>query len=358
MRVSFSKVMSSFPPPDVLLMPAAGINISDHSIKYLAFEGGGEFRTLGVHGKVHLPDAVVEGGNIEKPRAVTRALRKLGEEFPYPFVRISIPEEKGFVFTTHLPNLTRDEIREALSLQLSEHIPLKSEDAFFGFDVIDSNTDNQQVAVSVLPRAVVEQYMSICNEAELVPLSFEIEAQTIARAVVNERDDSSYMLVDIGRTRTGISIVEKRVVRYTSTLAMGGDSFTEVIAGHKGVSFEEADRIKKEKGFTKSDEDLYFSLVNVVSAFKDEINKRLDYWESQRKESSIKHGKIDTLILCGGNATVPGLAEHFARHIGVDARIADVWTNAVNVNWQVPDIPRNISLEYASTIGLALNTLI
>lgn len=356
MRVFFSHITSSFPPPDLLLMPATGINVSDHSIKYLSFDGVDKKRRLGVHGKVALPDGVVLDGNIEKPRAVIRALRKLNEDvLPSPFIRVSIPEEKGFVFTAHLPDLEEDEIREAITLQLSEHIPIKSDDAYFGFDIIDSKTANQHVAVSVLPKKVIEQYVTICSEAGVIPLSFEIEAQTIARAVVDKEDNSSYMIVDIGRTRTGISIVEKQIVRYTSTLEMGGDSFSEVIASHRNVSFEEADQMKQKQGFTKNDSDLYFSLVNVVSAFKDEINRRLDYWESQRKNSAVEHGKIHTLILCGGNATVPGLAEHFSRHIHVDSRTADVWVNAIDVDRQVPDIPRNVSLEYASTIGLALN---
>src|SRR5690606_14604593 len=116
----------------------------------------------------------------------------------------------------------------------------------------------------------------------------------------------------------GISIVENGFVRYTSTLEIGGDAFTTLIARDRNVSYEEADRIKQEEGLTSHTSDLQTILANVVSAFKDEIHKRRDYWNEHVAEGKGKNKGIRKIVLCGGNATVPGLADHLAFQTGID----------------------------------------
>ena len=66
-------------------------------------------------------------------------------------------------------------------------------------------------------------------------MAFEVEPESIARSVVPAGDRGTYMVMDFGRTRTGIFIVSGGAVSFTSTVSVGGYSLTRAIAKELGL---------------------------------------------------------------------------------------------------------------------------
>jgi len=349
----------SFPPPRHLQMNAFGINISDHSIKLLELEKWGHTFILGEHADKSLQDGIVVRGDVKDRNALIARLSELKKESGLSFVRVSIPEEKAYIFSTELPDLRGEEIEEALEFQLAEHVPLTSEEAIFDYEIVykDARTNGTLVTVSVLPRIVAEEYLGIFSQAGLTALSFEIEAQTIARAVVPKDEQGVNMIVDVGRTRTGISIVDRGIVGYTSTLTVGGDELTRAVSEHLSVSMKEADEIKQERGFTYGTDSgaLREKMINSTLALREEMEKRITYWSTHRTDEKKKIGEVKSVYLCGGNATIPGFREHLASSMNIEVEIADVWVNTLSGD-VVPDIEFKKSLGFASAIGLAMSS--
>ena len=267
-----------FPPPHFLMMPAVGLNISDHSIKI--FELKHEYK-LSIHqfGEEAIPDGVIKSGTINDKEALKKVLIAIKKKYKVTFVRISLPEEKAYVFTTTVPKgLDNKQMRANIEFQLEDNVPISSNEAFFDYTIIldGNNYGDTNVSVSVLPQKVVASFLRLFEEAGLIPLSFEIEAESIARAALSPEDTATYMIVDYGRTRTGFSVISGGAVRYTSTAEIGGDPITEIITKHFKVSPKEAEDFKNDKGLVKDPEnpELYMSLANIVSVLRDEINKR------------------------------------------------------------------------------------
>jgi type IV pilus assembly protein PilM len=348
-----------FPAPKFLALDAAGINISDHAIKIVTLVTRGTGFELGVADESPLPAGVVVAGTLKRPDEVKRALVELRHRHNLFFVRATIPEENVYFFSTTVPALSSRDIHNALSFQLEEHVPLKSAEAVFDFDVIERDLKKNEsvVSVSVLPRTIAEEYIKLFSEAGLELLSLEVEAQAIARAVVPADNPAATLLVDIGRTRTGISVVSNGYIRYTATVEIGGDLLTSSIQRHLQISYEEADVLKQEKGFTKtrSDETLYVSLINVLAALRDEVTRRISYWETHLGPTTPDAKKVDRIVLCGGNATVPGVREYLEMSIGLPVRVGSVWTNAFSFDDYVPSLDWRHSQQYAAAIGLALS---
>jgi len=163
------------------------------------------------------------------------------------------------------------------------------------------------------------------------------------------------MIVDFGRTRSGISIVKNGVVSFTSTIDVGGNELTEAIMKYFNVDDIEAQKIKNQKGFinNKENEQLYNSLMSTISALKDEINRHFVYWNTKDANKN-KEDKIHKIILCGGNASLVGLPEFLALGIKVPVEKAHVWRNAFSYDEYIPPINQELSLSYATVVGLAL----
>lgn len=352
-----SAFQNSFAAPGYLGLHGVGLNISDHSVKMMDLVSDGDRYIPARYGKIDIPQGAVVEGDIKDRQAVGDVLKKLKSRHNFSYVRLSIPEENGYIFNIEIPPVDRGSLRDTIKLRLDEKIPIASEKAVFDYDVTELKDDGTRyVTVSALPQSIVGEYMEICREADLKPLSFEIEAQTIARAVVSD-DDSAVMIIDIGRSRTGIFIANAGTVEYTTTLQIGGDHLTEAVAEATDRSIPEAEEYKQERGFARNSKvkQEYRALEKAASDFVEESVRRFRYWYSNPSEHVRRSREISKVVLVGGNASVPGLDDHISRELDVPVTVGNVWKNAFDINEYIPDIDFRHSLTYTSSIGLALS---
>lgn len=344
-----------FPTPSYLDMKSFSIDISDQSVKYGELIATPLGLRLGRFGKEKILPGVVVSGKIENPVELIKLLKKLKEDLKLKLVRVSLPEEQMYLFTLSLPKTTEGNLRDMITLQIEEHIPLKAIDTVFEYDIISSSDQNVLIEVSAIASATVESYLSVFKEAGLSVLSFELEAQAIARAVIPIGDTEPVMIVDFGDTRTGVSIVHDGRVFFTTTLDMGGINLTNMIAKNFSLSFEKAEEMKRSYGLDgiSNIEDIFPIILNGISVLRDELNKQYLYWKDH-DNCGIKHDQINRIILCGGDANLTGLSDYLEASMKIKVDHANAWVNISNMDISVPSMSFEESLSYATILGLSL----
>lgn len=345
-----------FKTPKFLLMPAVGIDISDHSIKYAElFPVKNGFR-LGRFGDIPIPVGIVEGGKIMNSPKLAEILNTLRVEKKLSFVRSALPEEQVYFFRARYPNDSKDTLRETIELSLEEHVPIPASDTVFDFEIVGAAGQDIDVAVTVATRATVESYSDVFRASGLTLLSLELEASAIARAVVATDDTSSHLIVDFGEARTGVAIVHRGQVYVTSTVSVGGQMLTETVARHMGISLVEAENLKREFGLQRNSahEEIFAILLTNVAILRDEINKHLIYWHTHPDEEGNPRPEITKVILVGGDSNLPGLPEYLSATLRIEAVAGNIWTNVSLPSHGIPELPRAASLSYGTSIGLAL----
>lgn len=157
-------------------------------------------------------------------------MKEMHKTIKRTFVCVSLPEEQVYIFNVTIPSMKSSDVRNAIMLQLEDHVPIATIDAVFDYDLfIQTDTEMTfQVAVISL-QTVIDSYFTLFEGTGFTPLSFELEAQSIARAIVPEEDKRAFMVIDFGETRTGISVVYKGLVLFTSTIDVGGHNLTEAV---------------------------------------------------------------------------------------------------------------------------------
>ena len=211
------------------------------------------------------------------------------------------------------------------------------------------------MSVVAYAKETIQAYYDACIEAGLHPVSFEIEAQAMARAVVPQNIDGAVMVVDFGKTRTGIGIVHDNMLLYTSTIDIGGDKLSQVLRKTIGDKPEsELTRIKNTQGLVRGvdSSEVRDALMSTVSVIKDELITRMQYWHLRSGNRDDR--RINTVILAGGSANLKGFPEYISETLGVPAVRGNVWENVFSLDHVVPPIDRNHSFGYAAAIGLAL----
>nr|WP_314530932.1 ethanolamine utilization protein EutJ [uncultured Fusobacterium sp.] len=127
--------------------------------------------------------------------------------------------------------------------------------------------------------------------------------------VVDEPTAASYVLditdgvvVDLGGGTTGISILEKGEVVFVADEPTGGTHMTLVIAGSRGIDFEEAEDIKLDK---KREREVFVQVTPVLQKMASIVKKYIsDY-------------NVKDVYLVGGACSFDGSEKIFEKELGL-----------------------------------------
>jgi len=356
--------LDHFPPQKFLTMPSVGIDISDRSIKYIQLTRKGGIIVIQKKGSIPLAEGIISSGEIKNKEKLIELMRSIKEEINTPYIIAAMPEEKTFLSRIKLPLMKRYKIKEALELQLEEHVPLTHDNAVFDFEIIKEKTsgpDNHiDVNIIAFPKDIVNDYVNIFKEAGLTPLAFEMEVQALARAVVPQNDDEAYVVVDFGKTRTTLAIACENKIQFTSTIKIAGDDLNNAITKNLKVDIFRAEKIKKEQGFvrTKDNEEVFNALLPVISTIKDEISRHISFWNSHLKTCDRERSRVKKILIGGGDSNLFGFSEYLSYNLKMPVEQYNPWINLISFDEYVPDMELKESLLYATAIGLALRSLI
>ncbi|MES2134698.1 MAG: pilus assembly protein PilM [Patescibacteria group bacterium] len=354
--MSFQKrILAMFPPPSVIAMPAAGVDISSNSIKCVSLKStalGLEVRTCE---ETPLQKDIVVEGEIEQPEKVIDVLRSYRLRHHVRNAMASIPEQKAYLYQALIPeNVTN--LRAGVESGLEAHVPLPPGEVLFDFEIVRRIQAGTIVSVTAYAKRMIEEYSSVFRSAGVILRAIEVESQALARSVLRAEDLSrTIMIIDLGRYSTRIAIADAGVVSFTASVDMGSEALTGVIMKKFSISGVDAEKMKNEKGFVMSTQnaDLVETLMTTVSVMKDEIVKHFSYWNAPSADD-VTRLPVEKVILSGGGTNLRGIAEYLETFLNVPVTIADVWTNAFPLDSYVPPMEFSESLEYATAIGLAL----
>ncbi len=349
-----------FPTPQFLKPTIYGLDISDKSIKYVMLGKHKGKIILKEFGQVIIPDGLIEKGDIKKKEDLTILLKDFSKKLKSKHVAVILPEEKAYMSKVTIPLMKKSEVRGSLELQLEENIPLSANEAVFDYD-INQDKNHYDINLIAFSNKVVNDYRDVFIGSGFSPVSFEMEAHALARALtpIDTINDGVKMIVDFGRTHTSFMVTVDGQVRFSSTVRVSGKDIDSAIASILSIDILKAEEIKKEKGFakTKENEKVYDAVLPIISAIKEEINRIFIFWSDRAEEHGEKRKKIDKIILSGGDSNLIGLPEFLSYEIKVPVEIANPWLNILSFDEEIPNITFRESLIYSTALGLALRVI-
>lgn len=350
------KIRVAFAPPRYLARPFSGIDLSTSGVKAVRLHKGAQGLILANYtAETRLPSGAFTDGEITDPSAVVTALATAARMTGITATNAALPESKSYLFETTAPGTKRAEWRIAVEQHLDELVPLPPTEAAFDLvDIGQGKQNDQRIAGIGFARRIVDDTLAVFDQAQIEVRSLEGEQFALARALLPAGDTSTTLIIDIGKTTTKLTIVEKRIPFFATTIGIGGHALTLAVQKHFGVTETEARKVKAERGIVPApgNEDYLAAMFSTVSAIRDEIARRLAYW--QERASSGLHEPVSQAILAGGNASVRGLPEYLEGALKIPVMAGDVFTNLASREVWIPQLDYTESLAYATAIGLAL----
>jgi len=343
---------------------AFGLDLSDLSIKIASLEQNGQSLSLASFGRLDLPQNLIESGVIKKEQELIEEIKKAvrqvqGERISSSSCIVSLPETEAYIRVVQLPKMKSEEIPEAIKWEIEANIPVALDDIYFDWQAVGNEMPNQtDILIGALPKVSVDPYLSVIKKAGLKPLAFEIESVAIARALIRENELSEpVIIVDLGARRTNLIIYCGRTVWFTTSLPISNISLTADVAKSLKISLEQAKEMKFAVGLDpeKQGSQVFEAMEPRLLELTSEIGKYIEYWRASSYSRRSGEGLIKKILLCGGGANLGGLPAFISGRLKVETVIGNPWVNIITpAAKEVPKIPFNESLSYATALGLAL----
>ena len=327
-----------------------GLDIGSSAVKVVQLRPAGDGYALGAFAVMPLPTGAVADGAIQDAPLVVTAIKNAVARAGITArdAVIGVCGRELIVKKIEIPEVPEKELAGAIQLEAEHHIPFAADEVFLDFHVIGRRMNVMDVLLVAVKKAKVSEYAGVVEEAGLVPAivdvdGFAIENQYELNAGVP--DEEAVALIDIGAAVMKTNVVRRGASIFARDIPFGGNRYTEAIASALSMSFDEAERAKvARRGDTAT---VATAVESVSRELSMEVQRTFDYFASTAESDRI--GKI---VLSGGCAELPGLADYLASTWGIPVETARPFER-IDTGELAADVA-NAGASLAVAVGLAL----
>lgn len=229
--------------------------------------------------------------------------------------------------------------KNALEIQITQEVeqnlPFPGQDVVWDYQVLSNDDPTEaDVLIVAVKKDLAEEVASCASGSGLNPTLIDSSALALYNCVrYNYPElDGCTMALDIGAKSTSLIFSEAGKF-FVRSIPIGGNMITAEISKGLGISFDEAESLKLEKGFValggtfaiQDDEeaDKCSKIIrNVVTRLHMEINRSINFYRSQHGGSAPEQ-----ILLTGGGSMTKMLSEFFAEKFGIDVEYMNPFAN-------------------------------
>ena len=304
-----------------------GIDIGSSSIKVIQLTDNDNGYTLSRFGMTPLaPEIIVDGTIMDSVRCVEVLQNLIKEQsLTTKDAVISVSGHSVIVKRVSLPQMTEDELAESIKWEAEQYIPFDINDVNTDFQILNTYIDpdgkpQMNVLLAVVKKDKLTEYTSLVIEAGLKPVIVDIDAFALENMYgVNYevKGDETVALINIGASLTNINILQNGMFAFTRDVSIGGNKYTESVQKDLGLSYDDAERVKKGDTIEGVDSFTLESVIeNVSTEIVNEITRSFGYFKT-----ASGNDKIDKIMLSGGSSKIKDLIDFLQKRLEVPVEI-------------------------------------
>ena len=221
-------------------MQSSGLEINESKIALLSLKKRGGNLSISGTAVKDLPEGTIVNGVLQKTEIFTQLLSNLKKEsqpkrISNSYVVVTLPEQLIYLTTKPMPEISEDQIREALEINLNEFVPGDKEDIFWGYQVVDGKTSKEVILASI-KKNVLQNYLKAISAAGFVPIAIEPASMAAMRAFKPLK--APVLVLEIDEKSVLASFLERGAVRFST--GFGYDPKTIAVQIKKIISFYKA----------------------------------------------------------------------------------------------------------------------
>lgn len=275
----------------------------------------------------------------------------------------ALPTFSVFSSVLNLSNVGKKDIAGAVHWEAKKVIPLPLEDMILDWKKIEDNpgapkdgqaktSSNIKVLLTGAPKTLVKKYIDIFKAAQVNLMSLETGTFSLIRALLGN-DRSTVMLVEIGAGTTDVSIVDNSIPMLNRSIDVGGSTITQAISKYLNIGLERAEQFKYDLGISlieSAEDKVPQSIIDAITPIVNELKYAANLYQTKNNKS------VEKIVLSGGSAMLPNLANYLTRVLDMKVIIGDPWAR-VSYPVDLKPLLNEIGPRLSIAVGLALREM-
>jgi type IV pilus assembly protein PilM len=225
------------------------------------------------------------------------------------------------------------QIEQAARQECSTRLPFPPHESELRFiesvDVRQTDGMKREVIVLAVHKPVLDQMLSVVEEAGYLPVAVEVEPTALLRVYQRqyrrgEDQSARSMFVHIGHANTVVFIAQADEILFIKNLDLGGKHFDEAVAKHLEMSVADAWSLRRHNGDRRAEQQDADVALSVNESCRPVIEKLINEVSLCVRYHSVtfRGQPLKRLILAGGEAT-PTLAEAIGTRLNLKCELGD-----------------------------------
>jgi len=349
------------------------IDFGARSIKVVKLHKISDGYELDNYGVTLSPEGAIANGEIFNPIVVADVLTELLKDSGIRDRKaiIAITGQKIIIREIVLPIMEDKELISGVMWEAPKYVPYDLNESIIDAEKVDEFVEKDgnkmmRVLLVAAPKNIIQPYMEVLKKAKIVPKIVDVVSSANVRAFKNHLSDKKEeekeeliidIIISIGASSTILSLVEKGNLKFTRNILVGGNDITKAIAKFLNISFDEAEKLKRETkivlGPEAEEEKITESekiIVKILSQITKEVRKSLSYYKTQSQKV-----KYNNMILSGGCANIKNIEKFLSEQFEIPIIIGDPMEK-IKINERYFDIEgiKKLKDTLATVIGLAM----
>lgn len=356
-----------------------GIDIGTSSIKVveLSKEGGrwkldnyGMYELRSQSGSADSAKTVMDLPDAEIVTALQNILKTSGIKSRDAVAAVS--SFSTFATVIEMPYVSEEDLAKTIPFEARKYIPVPLDQVVLDWSIIGvvdgkggiapvpagptpvGTTVTVEVFLAAVPKDETARYQRIMKAAGINLLALELENSSLVRALLGN-DLSPTAILNVGGRSTSIVIVSKGYERLGHNYEIGGYEMTKAIANSLTITPDQAEGLKRKYGVIDSPENrARAAIMPLVDMMVFEANQTIESFERSHNQSGAPSvGRIGRVVLIGGMANMPGLAQYIKQRIPRDVLVGNIFARLIYPPELTPLI-QTLSNGLAVAVGCAM----
>jgi type IV pilus assembly protein PilM len=238
---------------------------------------------------------------------------------------LSLSGQMVFPRFSKFPPVGADKLEELVHYEVEQNVPFPIDEIVCDHQFLGSTPEGDTAAVIVAAKLdQVTKVTDAVSAAGFNPVVVDVGPMAVLNALKRSYPDATgcTVVLDIGAKTTSLILVENEKI-YLRSIPVAGNAITKEIAQSFACSMEEAEALKRERGYVSlggvtEDEDEISDRVskivrNCLTRLHAEISRSINFYRSQQGGSAPSR-----IFITGGSAVLPQIDDFFRETLRVE----------------------------------------
>ena len=336
---------------------AAGLDIGSSSIKAVELNGKIGNLNLVNLGFESLPPETVIDGQIMEMNAVSEAIQTIFRDHHIKATDVvaGVSGYSVIIKNIVVPQMSREELEESIDWHAEEHIPYDLSDVSLDYHITKETSETTHVLIAACKRERIDNLKQSIQLAGKMPVVIDVDTfalQNCYEVNYKPQDNEVVALLNIGASTMNINIIRGTQSLFTRDITVGGSQFTDVLQKGLGLSYHQAEAVKRGMDTVEEETAIEPLMDNVMEMIAMEIQKTFDFYRATAEDGGIQ---VQKMLISGGGSKLTNLPDELSKRLELPVEVLNPFRQIkIDSRKFDPDYVNEIMPEMAVAVGLAL----